>query len=124
MTVGGITPHKTKFETQKDFLRNAIDKASASARSLEEFQKQLSDNYHVTLKISRGRFSYLHPERGKYITGRSLGTQYETADFLCRFPCQETDVIHFRHINLPVNKSSVCFSLHKIPDIFLFPFTI
>lgn len=77
MTAGGITPRKTKFETQKDFLRNAIDKASASARSLEEFQKQLSDNYHVTLKISRGRFSYLHPERGKYITGRSLGTQYE-----------------------------------------------
>lgn len=77
MTVGGITPRKTKFETQKDFLRNAIDEAAASARSLEEFQKQLLDNYHISLKISRGRFSYLHPERGKYITGRNLGTRYE-----------------------------------------------
>lgn len=77
MTAGGITPRKTKFETQKDFLRNAIDEAAASALSLEEFQKQLSDNYHISLKISRGRFSYLHPEREKYITGRSLGTHYE-----------------------------------------------
>lgn len=77
MTVGGITPRKTKFETQKDFLRNAIEEAAASARSLEEFQKHLLDNYHISLKISRGRFSYLHPERGKYITGRNLGTRYE-----------------------------------------------
>ena len=77
MTAGGITPRKTKFETQKDFLRNAIEEAAASARSLEEFQKQLLDNYHISLKISRGRFSYLHPERGKYITGRNLGTRYE-----------------------------------------------
>lgn len=77
MTVGGITPRNTKFETQKDFLRNAIEEAAASARSLEEFQKQLLDNYHISLKISRGRFSYLHPERGKYITGRNLGTRYE-----------------------------------------------
>ena len=77
MTAGGITPRKTKFETQKDFLRNAIDEAAASARSLEEFQKQLLDNYHISLKISRGRFSYLHPERVKYITGRNLGTRYE-----------------------------------------------
>lgn len=77
MTAGGITLRKTKFKTQKDFLRNAIDKAAASAHSLEEFQKQLLDNYHISLKISRGRFSYLHPERGKYITGRNLGTRYE-----------------------------------------------
>ena len=77
MTAGGITPRKTKFETQKDFLRNAIEEAAASARSLEEFQKQLLGNYHISLKISRGRFSYLHPERGKYITGRNLGTRYE-----------------------------------------------
>lgn len=77
MTAGGITPRKTKFETQKDFLRNAIEEAAASARSLEEFQKQLLDNYHISFKISRRRFSYLHPERGKYITGRNLGTRYE-----------------------------------------------
>ena len=81
----GITPRKTKFETQKDYLRNAIDEAAASARSLEEFQKQLSDSYRITLKISRGRFSYLHPERGKYITGRNLGTHYEKEYLLSVF---------------------------------------
>ena len=77
MTAGGITPRKTKFETQKDFLRSAIEDSAASAHSLEEFQKLLAEKYHISLKVSRGRFSYLHPERGKYITGRSLGTQYE-----------------------------------------------
>ena len=29
------------------------------------------------MKESRGRFSYLHPERSKYITSRALGSDYE-----------------------------------------------
>lgn len=73
----GITPRKTKFQTQKDFLRTAVEDAAASAHSLEEFQDLLMEKYHVTLKISRGRFSYLHPERNKPITGRNLGSHYE-----------------------------------------------
>lgn len=73
----GITPRKTTFQTQKDFLRTTIEDAAASARSLEEFQNLLMEKYHVTLKISRGRFSYLHPDRSKPITGRNLGTHYE-----------------------------------------------
>ena len=32
---------------------------------------------YVKFKISRGRFSYLHPDREKPITGRNLGTHYE-----------------------------------------------
>lgn len=73
----GIAPRKTKFQTQKDFLRSAIEDVSASARNLEEFQTILMEKYHITLKISRGRFSYLHPERSKPITGRNLGSHYE-----------------------------------------------
>lgn len=73
----GITPRKTTFQTQKDFLREAIEGAAASACNLEEFQNLLMEKYHVTLKISRGRFSYLHPDRSKPITGRNLGTHYE-----------------------------------------------
>lgn len=73
----GITPRKTTFQTQKDFLRTAIEDAAASAHSQEEFQKLLMEKYHITLKISRGRFSYLHPDRSKAITGRNLGTHYE-----------------------------------------------
>ena len=81
----GIAPRRTKFQTQKDFLRTAIADAAASARTLEEFQKLLMEKYHVILKISRGRFSYLHPERSKPITGRSLGTHYEESYLLPLF---------------------------------------
>lgn len=77
MLADGITPRKTKFETQKQFLRNAISEVAASACSLDEFQKILMKRFNISLKISRGRFSYLHPERGKYITGRNLGTHFE-----------------------------------------------
>ena len=77
MTAEGITPRKTKFETQKDYLRNAIDEAAASACTQEDFQKILAKKYGISFKVSRGRFSYLHPERGKYITGRNLGSHYE-----------------------------------------------
>ncbi len=73
----GLTPRKTEFQTQKDFLRSAIEDAATVSRSQEDFQKLLFDKYNIKLKVSRGRFSYLHPERSKYITGRILGTHYE-----------------------------------------------
>lgn len=78
MIADGITPRNTKFQTQKDYLRSSIDTAAGTARSQEEFQKILLEKYNILLKVSRGRFSYLHPERSKYITGRMLGTHYET----------------------------------------------
>lgn len=81
----GITPRQTKYQTQKEFLRTAIENAAASAGNLDEFQQLLTENYHVTLKISRGRFSYLHPERSKPITGRNLGTHYEKDYLLTLF---------------------------------------
>ena len=73
----GLPIRRTAFQTQKDFLRSAIEASAVSCCSREEFQKLLLEKYNVTLKVSRGRFSYLHPERGKYITGRMLGTHYE-----------------------------------------------
>lgn len=85
MLSGGITPRKTKFQTQKEFLRTAIENASTSARNLEEFQKLLMEKYHITLKVSRGRFSYLHPDRSKPITGRNLGTCYEEKYLFSQF---------------------------------------
>ncbi len=41
------------------------------------------EKYGIKFKTSRGRFSYLHPERSKYITERMLGTHYE-ADYLLK----------------------------------------
>ena len=68
----GIAPRQTVFQTQKEYLRTAIEYAAASSCNIEEFQATLLKNYQITLKVSRGRFSYLHPERNKFITGRSL----------------------------------------------------
>lgn len=81
----GLTPRKTEFQTQKDFLRLAIDEAAKAAHDLKEFEQILSEKFNIAFKISRGRFSYLHPERGKYITERMLGTHYESESLLKRF---------------------------------------
>lgn len=76
MLADGVTPRNTTFQTQKDYLRNSIDTVAGTAKGQEEFQRILLEKYNIRLKISRGRFSYLHPERSKYITGRMLGTHY------------------------------------------------
>ena len=81
MKEDGITPKETRYQTEKQFLRDAIDDAASTARSPEEFSKILDKKYHIIFKISRNRYSYLHPGRKKYITGRNLGTRYEE-DFL------------------------------------------
>lgn len=81
----GLTPRQTTFQTEKQFLRDAIDDISKYASSQEEFAKLLSEKYNITFKISRGRYSYLHPSRKKFITGRSLGTLYEKKHLLQQF---------------------------------------
>ena len=83
MKEDGITPKETRYQTEKQFLRDAIDDAASIARSPEEFSKILDEKYHIIFKISRNRYSYLHPGRKKYITGRNLGTRY-TEDFLLK----------------------------------------
>ena len=81
MLEDGITPKETRYQTEKQFLRDAIDDAANTAKSPEEFAQILDKKYHIIFKISRNRYSYLHPGRKKYITGRNLGTRYEE-DFL------------------------------------------
>ena len=83
MKEDGITPKETRYQTEKQFLRDAIDDAASTAQSPEEFSKILDEKYHIIFKISRNRYSYLHPGRKKYITGRNLGTRY-TEDFLLK----------------------------------------
>ena len=77
MLEDGITPKETRYQTEKQFLRDAIDDAASTAKSPEGFAKILDEKYHIIFKISRNRYSYLHPGRKKYITGRNLGTRYE-----------------------------------------------
>ena len=78
----GLTPRQTTFQTEKQYLRDAIDTVASLATSQEDFSRLLSEKYNITFKVSRGRYSYLHPNRSKYITGRSLGTLYEEKHLL------------------------------------------
>lgn len=81
----GLTPRKTIFQTQKQYLRDAITEISHIAKDVEDFKKQLYEKYQIVVTDHRGRFSYLHPEREKNITGRALGTHYEKEYLLQQF---------------------------------------
>ena len=78
----GLEPAKTVFQTQKQYLRNAIRTAANEADDLAGFSEILKNKYGVILKESRGRWSYLHPDRDKYITGRALGSLFEKGSVL------------------------------------------
>ena len=66
----------TKFETDKEKLRQAIRTALSSAASYGEFAAVLLQQ-GVTVKESRGRLSYLTPDRTKPITARKLGDDFD-----------------------------------------------
>ena len=68
----------TKFETDKEKLRQAIRTALSSAASYGEFAAVLLQQ-GVTVKESRGRLSYLTPDRTKPITARKLGDDFDRA---------------------------------------------
>ena len=76
MIADGITPRQTKFETDKDKLRQTIRAALSAATSFEEFSALLLRE-GVTVKESRGRLSYLTPDRTKPITARKLGDDFD-----------------------------------------------
>ena len=78
----GERPTKpTKFETDKEELRQTIRAALSSAASYDEFAAVLLQN-GVTVKESRGRLSYLTPDRTKPITARKLGDDFDRAAVL------------------------------------------
>ena len=81
MIAGGITPRQTKFETNKEKLRQTLRKALATAASFDEFSSLLLRE-GVTVKESRGRLSYLTPDRTKPITARKLGDDFDRAAVL------------------------------------------
>lgn len=85
------TQKPSVFQTQKQFLRDAIEYAASHAHTAAEFEKILFEKYGVLLKESRGRFSYLHPDRSKFITDRSLGALYKT-DYILKQIAENTEV--------------------------------
>lgn len=125
----GIAPRQTRFQAQKEFLRTAIEDASAAACSQENFQKMLMDKYHITLKVSRGRYSYQHPERSRPVTGRQLGTLYEEKYLLQLF--EENAKAHDKEQNntdpkrtpiqtgIPAGSASGMTDAEQIPVLFI-----
>ena len=71
----------TKFETDKAKLRRTIRQALSQAGSFDEFSSLLLRE-GVTVKESRGRLSYLTPDRTKPITARKLGDDFDKATVL------------------------------------------
>ena len=76
MIADGITLRQTKFETDKQRLRQTIRKALDRAGSFDEFAALLLRE-GVTVKESRGRLSYLTPDRTKPITARKMGDDFD-----------------------------------------------
>ena len=77
----GEPPKQTKFETDKEKLRRTIRAALSSTVSFEDFSGKLLQQ-GVTVKESRGRLSYLTPDRTKPITARKLGDDFDRAAVL------------------------------------------
>ncbi len=78
----GLTPRKPKFETDKELLRQSIRSVLSTAVSFEDFSAKLMQDYGIAVKESRGRYSYLTPDRTKPITARKLGTDFDKATVL------------------------------------------
>ncbi len=77
MIAGGITPRQTKFETNKEKLRQTLRKALATAASFDEFSSLLLRE-GVTVKESRGGCpTTLRQDRTKPITARKLGGDFD-----------------------------------------------
>ena len=68
----------TKFETDKEKLRQIIRKALEAATNFDKFAELLLRE-GVTVKKSRGRLSYLTSDRSKLITARRLGDDFDLA---------------------------------------------
>ena len=81
LAAAGEPPKHTKFETDKEKLRRTIRTALSSAISFEDFSGKLLQQ-GVTVKESRGRLSYLTPDRTKPITARKLGDDFDRAAVL------------------------------------------
>lgn len=124
----GLTPRQTTFQTEKQYLRDAIDTVASQAISQEDFSRLLSEKYNITFKVRRGRYSYLHPNRSKYITGRSLGMLYEEKHLLQIFQENSTSQITENpvpDISQVVNSSTPTVSAYtatttEAPHTFLF----
>ena len=100
----GATPRRTKFQTKKQALRDAISECVKESTSFEQFRLLLFSRHQIKVKESRGRISYLLPDREKPVRGRALGAAYEKEAILQQleqnladWPDRKSNMIHQDH---------------------------
>ena len=91
LTLEGLTPMRTTFETEKEKIRNAITDVAKRSVSFMDFQNLLKLEYGILLKDHRGRFSYLPADRDKFISAKTLGTCFDRAHLLLLFKCNAAE---------------------------------
>ena len=94
----------TKFETDKEKLRQIIREALETATDFEDFTKLLSRD-GVTVKQSRGRLSYLTSDRTKPITARRLGDDFDLTAINAVFEQKSRQLEQNREQSIPPRPS-------------------
>ena len=116
ITADGLTPRTTKFETDKEKLRQTLRAVLDTSTTFEQFSTLLL-RQGITVKESRGRLSYLTPDRTKPITARKLGDDFDRAAVLARLEQNAHRVVEERAAALKADKNapkrSVMERLHK-----------
>ncbi|WP_407926088.1 hypothetical protein [Clostridium vitabionis] len=72
-----MKPEQTTYRTEKEVLRAKILAVAGDCHSLDEFRKKLLEQYGISVHESKGRLSYLPPDRSRPIRARMLGTDFE-----------------------------------------------
>ena len=105
ITAAGLTPRTTKFETDKEKLRQQLRAALDDSTTFEQFSTLLLQQ-GITVKESRGRLSYLTPDRTKPITARKLGDDFDRAAVLARLEQNAHRVVEERAAALKSDKNA------------------
>ncbi len=103
ITADGLTPRTTKFETDKEKLRQKLRAALDTSTTFEQFSALLL-RQGITVKESRGRLSYLTPDRTKPITARKLGDDFDRPTVLARLEQNAHRVVEERAAALKADK--------------------
>ncbi len=105
ITAAGLTPRTTKFETDKEKLRQTLRAVLDTSTTFEQFSTLLL-RQGITVKESRGRLSYLTPDRTKPITARKLGDDFDRAAVLARLEQNAHRVVEERAAALKADKNA------------------
>lgn len=102
----GMKPTASTFQTQKDFIRNAVSEIAKTARTFEEFQAVLFERYNISVTRERGRYRYCHPDRDRRITDKALGTHYGKAYLEERFLQNQVSLVSGKEVQKPASANN------------------